>query len=56
MLPTTAPKPKTSKPKATSSSDASLEFDVDWSAEHARQVHTQSLTHPLFQILLLNNY
>ncbi|RCV29301.1 hypothetical protein SETIT_6G001800v2 [Setaria italica] len=33
-----APKPKTSKPKATSSSDASLEFDVDWIAEHARQV------------------
>jgi hypothetical protein len=35
-----APKPKTSKPKATSSSDASLEFDVDWIAEHARQVLT----------------
>ncbi|CAO2205415.1 unnamed protein product [Urochloa humidicola] len=34
-----APKPKpSSKGKPTSSSDASLEFDVDWIAEHARQV------------------
>jgi len=33
-----APKPKASKAKAPSSSDATLEFDVDWIAEHARQV------------------
>ncbi|RLN05467.1 hypothetical protein C2845_PM13G00040 [Panicum miliaceum] len=34
-----APKPKaSSKAKAPSSSDATLEFDVDWIAEHARQV------------------
>ncbi|CAL5009362.1 unnamed protein product [Urochloa decumbens] len=34
-----APKPKpSSKGKAPTSSDASLEFDVDWIAEHARQV------------------
>ncbi|CAL5009244.1 unnamed protein product [Urochloa decumbens] len=34
-----APKPKpSSKGKGPTSSDASLEFDVDWIAEHARQV------------------
>ncbi|CAO2190208.1 unnamed protein product [Urochloa humidicola] len=33
-----APKPKPSKGKPSSSSDATLEFDVDWIAEHARQV------------------
>nr|CAB3481784.1 unnamed protein product [Digitaria exilis] len=33
-----APKSKPSKGKAPSSSDTSLEFDVDWIAEHARQV------------------
>ncbi|OEL17861.1 hypothetical protein BAE44_0021121 [Dichanthelium oligosanthes] len=33
-----ASKSKPSKGKAPSSSDASLEFDVDWIAEHARQV------------------
>ncbi|KAJ1266752.1 hypothetical protein BS78_07G002100 [Paspalum vaginatum] len=33
-----APKSKTSKGKGPSSSDASLHFDVDWIAEHARQV------------------
>ena len=33
-----APKPKASKAKAPSSADATLEFDVDWIAEHARQV------------------
>ncbi|WVZ95608.1 hypothetical protein U9M48_041346 [Paspalum notatum var. saurae] len=37
-----APKPKTSSkgkaPSSSSSSDSSLHFDVDWIAEHARQV------------------